>query len=58
MASVMKSLESDNGSLKRMVKKIQQIDRKEKEKEKTIEWMLNEPVHCSGGHEGKRGKNN
>ena len=44
MASLMKSLESDNGSLKRMVKKIQQIDRKEKEKEKTIEWMLNEPV--------------
>ena len=45
MASVKKSLESDNGSLKRMVKKkIQQKHRKEKEKEKTIERMLNEPV--------------
>ena len=43
MASVMKSLESDNGTLKRMVKKIQQKHRKEKE-EKTIEQLLNEPV--------------
>ena len=44
MASVMKSLESDNGTLKRMVKKIQQKHRKEKEEEKTIEQLLNEPV--------------
>ena len=45
MASVMKSLESDNGTLKRMVKKkVQQKHRKEKGKEKTVEQLLNEPV--------------
>ena len=54
MASVMKSLESDNGTLKRMVKKkVQQKHRKEKEEEKTIEQLLNEPV---GGTREKEGR--
>ena len=55
MASVMKCLESDNGTLKRKVKKnpteAQERKRRGKDNRTVAKWT-------SGGHEGKRGKNN
>ena len=52
MASVKKSLDSDNESLMRMVKK--KSDRNTgKKKEKTIERMLDEPVGCTRKKEAR-----